>query len=247
MSDQRAANSDWFEIAEVASGVWRVNEPGYSPDMRCNIYLIQGRDRDLVIDTGLGLGSLTGFLAGRARSPLLILSHAHYDHIGSAYEFAERWIHPAEAEIVAQPSPETTYSDRLLKQEDFSRLPWPGFDVAEWSAEPAPATGFIEEGDRIDLGDRAFVVLHTPGHSWGSICLWDEESGDLFCADTVYEGELFDFLPCSHVQTYVQSLRRLRELPVRIAFPGHGPLLTGPEFRRVIDAYLAMHPDAFSE
>jgi glyoxylase-like metal-dependent hydrolase (beta-lactamase superfamily II) len=95
----------------------------------------------------------------------------------------------------------------------------------------------------IDLGDRRFTVLHTPGHSWGSICLWETATGSLFCADTVYEGELFDFLPCSHVPTYTRTLRRLRGLPIRVAYPGHGPALDPDAFRAVIDAYLTKQTD----
>jgi glyoxylase-like metal-dependent hydrolase (beta-lactamase superfamily II) len=91
----------------------------------------------------------------------------------------------------------------------------------------------------LELGDRRFHVLHTPGHSWGGVCLWDAGRRELFCADTVYQGEIFDFLPCSDVPTYVESMRRLRALPVRTAYPGHGPVLDGGRFRSVIDAYLA--------
>ncbi len=229
---------DWFEFEEIAPGISRITERYYAPDMRCNIYLIRGSERDLVLDTGLGLGSLAGYLSNRARSPLLVLSHAHYDHIGSAFEFPERLIHPAEAEFLARPTRANTYADLLIKDEDFIKPPWPDFRAECWEAEPSPATDLIREGDTIELGDRVFEVLSTPGHSWGSICLWEPVTGNLFCADTVYEGELFDFLPCSHIPTYVHTLSCLREYPVQQALPGHGRVLTGPEFRQVIDGYL---------
>jgi glyoxylase-like metal-dependent hydrolase (beta-lactamase superfamily II) len=229
---------DWFALEEITQGVFHVWEPAYREDYRCNIYLIKGSTSDLVLDTGLGLGSLRAFIAPLAPDPLLVLSHGHYDHIGSGFEFERRLIHAAEAEILAAPTRANTYADLLLAEEDFSPRPWDSFTAADWVIEPAPATGLIGEGDPLDLGDRRFTVLHTPGHSWGSICLWDEARGFLFCADTVYSGEIFDHLPCSDIPTYLQSMHRLRDLPVRAAFPGHGPILSGGEFRQTIDTYI---------
>ncbi|HEV7302316.1 MAG TPA: MBL fold metallo-hydrolase [Tepidisphaeraceae bacterium] len=230
---------DWFTATEVGPGVVRINEPYYRQDYRCNILLIKGHDRDLLIDTGLGLGNLRQFLRPMSENPLLICSHSHYDHIGSNFEFPERLIHPAEADVVAQPTQRNTFADPVLLTKDFSTLPWPGWDANDWSPPPAPATGSLNEGDVLELGDRSLRVLHTPGHSWGSICLWDERSRELFCADTVYEGEIFDFLPCSDVPTYVKSMQRLRELPVRVAYPGHGPVLEEAAFFGIVDGYIA--------
>ena len=228
-------------MQEVADGMFHVWEPCYREDYRCNIYVVRGRECDIVIDTGLGLASLRAFLEPLAPDPLLVSSHAHYDHIGGNFEFRRRVIHPAEAAIVAAPTFENTYADLLLATEDFYALPWDGFQAKDWVVEPAPATGLIGEGDVLDLGNRRLTVLHTPGHSWGSVCLWDEADGSLFCADTVYQGELFDHLPCSDVPTYVQTMRRLREYPVRVAYPGHGAILSGGEFQAVVSAYLEAH------
>jgi glyoxylase-like metal-dependent hydrolase (beta-lactamase superfamily II) len=231
--------TDWFTTDEVRPGVLRITEPYYRADYRCNVYLVRGRAFDVLIDTGLGLGDLRAYLRPVSAEPLLVCSHSHYDHVGSNADFPQRLIHPAEADVVARPTAQNTFADPILRTEDFSAQPWPGWTAADWLPRPAPATGVLNEGDVLDLGDRALRVLHTPGHSWGSVCLWDETGNELFCADTVYDGEIFDFLPCSDVPTYVRSMRRLRELPVRVAYPGHGPVLEGSQFRRVIDDYLA--------
>ncbi len=83
-------------------------------------------------------------------------------------------------------------------------------------------TRIVDEGDVIDLGDRAFEVLSLPGHTPGSIGLWDEADGTLFCGDVVYaEDPLIDQAPTSDVQAYLATMRRLRDVPVRIVHAGH--------------------------
>lgn len=230
---------NWFVRREVDDNVFHVYEPYYRNDFRCNIYVIRGSKDAITLDSGLGLSPLKDFLNDIVQDPLLVSSHGHYDHIGGNFEFRRRLIHPAEAGIVTAPNHENTYARELLATNDFYQSPWRNFDAAEWVVEPAPPTGLIDEGDVIDLGSRRFTVLHTPGHSWGGICLWDVEDHALFCADTVYSGELFDSLSCSDIPAYVQSMERLLEFPVRVAFPGHGPILTGEQFKFTIRAYLS--------
>jgi len=230
--------SDWYETDEIAPSIWRVREKYYRADYRCNMYVIKGMTRDLVIDAGLGLANLRHYLRPLTWAPTLVLSHAHYDHIGAAHEFDERLIHAAEADILAAPTRENTYADILLAGEDFSRRPWNRFSARHWEPTPAPATGLLAEGDIIDLGNRGFEVLHTPGHSWGSICLWDQRNRLMICADTVYSGEIFDQLSCSDIPTYVKTMDRLRLLPVDLALPGHGQILSGAEFRGIAVNYI---------
>ena len=87
----------------------------------------------------------------------------------------------------------------------------------------APATRLLADGDVVDLGDRAFEVLHLPGHSPGSIGLWEAATGVLFSGDAVYDGPLLDELDGSDVDGYVATMRRLRELPVTVVHAGHEP------------------------
>ncbi len=233
--------ADWFRVLEVAPGIFHIDEPLYRADYRCNIFLVKGKTRDIVIDSGLGLASLRDFLRPLSANPTLVCSHSHYDHMGSNWEFEERLIQPSEAEIVAHPTRQNTLADPILKTEDFLELPYENFDAADWIPRAAPTTGFLNDGDTLDLGDRQFEILHTPGHSWGSICLYDARSQIIFCADTVYEGEIFDFLPCSDIPTYVQSMNRVLDLPIRVAFPGHGAILMGAEFRAIAADYVRQH------
>ena len=73
------------------------------------------------------------------------------------------------------------------------------------NAAPAPATRLLGDGDVIDLGDRAFEVLHLPGHSPGSIGLWEAATGILFSGDAVYDGPLLDELDGCDIAAYVAT------------------------------------------
>jgi glyoxylase-like metal-dependent hydrolase (beta-lactamase superfamily II) len=231
-------SNDWFTRREVASGIWHIEEPAYRADYRCNIFLIQGFDADLVIDSGLGIASLRKYLAPLSDNPILIASHSHYDHLGSNHEFEERWAHAAEADILANPTRENTYGEAFLETKDFAFLPYPNFDARDWQPKSAPATRILQDGEMIDLGDRTLEVIHAPGHSWGLICLWDSQNRALFSTDAVYDGEIFDFLPVSDIPAYIETMKRLRALPVEIAYPCHNQIINGERYRAVIDEYL---------
>jgi glyoxylase-like metal-dependent hydrolase (beta-lactamase superfamily II) len=114
-----------------------------------------------------------------------------------------------------------------------------GFDPAGYRVTPTSVTRAVDEGDVIDLGDRHFEVLHLPGHSPGSIGLFEAASGTLFSGDAVYDGPLLDELPESNIPDYVRTMKRLLELPVRVVHAGHDPSFGGERLRELAGAYLA--------
>jgi glyoxylase-like metal-dependent hydrolase (beta-lactamase superfamily II) len=89
------------------------------------------------------------------------------------------------------------------------------------------------------LGDRACNVFHLPGHSPGSIALYEKSTGTLFASDTVYDGALFDTVYHSDRAIYRESLKRLRELPVSVVYGGHNGVFGRDRMIEIIDAYLA--------
>jgi glyoxylase-like metal-dependent hydrolase (beta-lactamase superfamily II) len=104
---------------------------------------------------------------------------------------------------------------------------------------PAPATRVLDDGDIVDCGDRSFEVLHLPGHSPGSIGLWEAATGVLFSGDAVYDGPLLDELEGSDTDDYVATMRRLRELPVTVVHGGHEASFARDRLIELCDAYLA--------
>jgi glyoxylase-like metal-dependent hydrolase (beta-lactamase superfamily II) len=244
----------WFEFQRIDDDVTLIWEPHVVPLIRCNIWHVRGRDRDLLIDTGLGMASLAE--AARdlfAKSLTAIATHVHYDHVGGFHEFEDRIIHRAEAEKAAAGNAASLYAegkdDGLLESiraagydvppQLFTAVPSGAYDPRAYRVLPAPATRVVEEGDVIDIGDRRFEVLHLPGHSPGSIGLWEAKTGILFSGDAVYDGPLLDALPGSDIPAYVSTMERLRDLPVTVVHAGHDPSFGRDRLRELCDAYLA--------
>ena len=118
-------------------------------------------------------------------------------------------------------------------------MPRAGYDIAGYRVAPAPATRLVDEGDVIDLGDRSFEILHLPGHSPGSMGLWEAASGTLFSGDAVYDGPLLDMLPESDIAHYLETMKRLRDLPVTVVHAGHEPSFGRERLRELADEYLS--------
>ena len=123
----------------------------------------------------------------------------------------------------------------------FSALPPGGFDRRSYAVVPAPATRLIEDGDTLDFGDRHFEVIHTPGHSPGSIALWEAASGVLFSGDTVYDGPLVTDAWHSSLDDYVRSMERLLALPVRTVHGGHFSSFGRQRFCELFRIFLDSH------
>ena len=96
----------------------------------------------------------------------------------------------------------------------------------------------LKDGDMIDLGGRGVQVLHTPGHSPGHMCFFDQDRGDLFTGDLVYKDTLFAYYPSTDPEAYLRSLERVANLPVSRVFPAHHSLDIHPEILgRMRDAF----------
>lgn len=231
--------AQWLRSVEHGDGITLLHEPYIHVFYRCNMWFVRGRERNLLFDAGLGVVSLTAQFPWLCAQPLVaVMSHTHFDHIGGAHEFASRLCHPAEAHILEAPSAAATVADRYATLEMFERLPPGGFDAAKYQVTPAPATGLVEAGDVIDLGDRVFEVVHVPGHSPGSIALWEAATGVLLAGDAVYDGPLIDDAYHSSPEDYRETLRRLRELPVRVVHGGHYPSFGRDRYLELIDDYI---------
>lgn len=246
----------WFAIEPQPNGILRIWEPHVSRLLRANMFLVRGRDHDLLVDAGMGVTSLRTYLAPLLERPVIsVLTHGHVDHVGSAAEFSDDLrMHPAEADLIASP-PERwslSYDDYPAdfraglaaagfdtRGHVIAGLPHPGYDPATWAIAPAKITHELADGDVIDLGDRQFSVLHLPGHSPGGIVLWEAATGILIGGDVIYDGLLIDTLPESDPQAYRNSMERLAQLNPSIVHGGHRESFGPLKYQTLINDYLA--------
>lgn len=228
----------WYEVREFDDGMVGIAEPGHDEDVRS--YLVRGRDRALLIDTGTGIGDIRAVVEALTDRPMLLVnSHGHWDHIGGDWRFAPVWIHAAEADRPPAGVPNALMGRRIAAE--HLRLPLPdGVDPDTFAIPPAEVGRVLHGGEVIDLGDRAFTVVHTPGHSPGGISLIDERRGIAIVGDALYAGPLYGHLDGSDPAAYRETLRRLAALApdLRRVYPGHNDYPLDPVF--LLDALRGM-------
>ncbi|MCD2193185.1 MBL fold metallo-hydrolase [Actinomycetospora endophytica] len=221
----------WFHVRPVSPGAWLVAEPSH-----VNGWLVAGRDRAVLVDTGLGIAPVRPLAEATAGLPVdAVNTHHHFDHVGGNAEFDDVAVHERGIAPLAAGAPPAeragylahtrgllaaaaTYRD--LDQRFFHLLgadsdprPLPdGFDAEAW-VRPGPPAGpvprALRDGDVIDLGGRSLTVIHTPGHSPDSICLLDDRGGLLFAGDTVNSGPIYAQAPESDLEDFARSTARL--------------------------------------
>ncbi len=180
-----------------------------------NVYVLgDPRSREAIaIDTAIpSLQWIADELAAREWTLRLIVStHGHWDHIGDNAAVAEH----TGAEIAVHPLDR----DRLMSPQPL----WAPFEIP-----PSVPAVELAEGGVVRFGELALDVLHTPGHTEGSVSLRDRDDGILFSGDTLFAGGWGRVdLPGGSPEDMAASLARLAELedPVRV-LPGHGPATT---------------------
>ena len=243
----------WFERKTISDEITLLWEPHVVPLMRCNIWHVRGKQRDLMIDTGMGISSLLEAARDLLNKPVTaVATHTHTDHIGGHHEFSQCLVHRIEAPNLTNPPAE----ENTLLLSDFGNeyvemlqaagypckpdealitaLPYEGYNIHSFHIEPAPSVVAVDEGDVVDIGNRQFQVLHSPG----SMGLWERKTGTLFSGDCVYDGPLLDELSDSHIGDYIASMKKLRELPVQVVHAGHDPSFGKERLHELIDAYL---------
>jgi glyoxylase-like metal-dependent hydrolase (beta-lactamase superfamily II) len=252
----KVASEPWFARRKVDDRIWHLWERHVHPFARCNVWVIRGRGRSMLVDSGLGVVRLSSAAADLFDQPLAaVATHSHWDHVGSFHEFAQRYAHPESVRYLESAAaiggalrrtgfaPEAWQyfidSGYTLDDELLSALPRSDFDVDTYSVAPCPANHHLDDGDIIDLGDIAYEVLHLPGHSPDSIGLFDRAGGTLFSGDAVYDGPLLEGFYDGGPEAYVATMKRLRELPVRVVHGGHEASFGRDRLVEICDVFLS--------
>ena len=159
-----------------------------------SVYVVEGEDRALVIDAGAWMPHLDKAIAQLTDKPTtLVITHAHGDHVGGVICFPEVWVHPADTVLIGNAE---GYNGEIK---------------------------FLADGEIIDLGGRQLEVLHTPGHTFGSITLFDKAnhygfSGDAFGSTNLllFAGPFSEF-----AKTCVRTAAYMEKNGIEKLYPGH--------------------------
>ncbi len=174
-------------------------------DYSVNCYLVWDEQsmRCAIVDPGYRPDVISAKLDALGLSPaMILLTHAHFDHVGAVGVLREKYripvyVHEAELEL-----------------------------PAHLTDGPIPCTSFYRDGDSVSLDGLTFRVLHTPGHTPGSVCLICD--GSIFSGDTLFAGVCGRTdMEGGNMFQMIGSLRKLRALDGDFAvYPGHGPATT---------------------
>lgn len=222
--------SDWFKVYEVGEQVYAIAEP-YNYEEVIS-YLIMGTEKAILFDSGMGLDSISKVVKELTNLPITVInSHTHYDHIGGNFEFdnilalntdytlnwaKNGWNHELVKDEV---SPEAICLKML-----------PNLDTANYHVKPFTITAFINDGDKIDIGQRTIEVISVPGHTPDAIALLDRENGYLWTGDTFYEATIWLFFEGTDLDAYEESIAKLVALSpsLKKVFPAHNTPVAEP-------------------
>lgn len=210
---------DWFQIEEIAEKVFLLRESEHVQS-----YLVVGETRSALLDTGMGFRDIRPVVESLCDHEIIVLnSHWHFDHVGGNHEFEQIGIsaleqHKLQHEISSK---ELNGYVRSCRKDG---IPLPdGFQAEMYSIHKSSPSFILAEGERVDLGGRTLEVIATPGHTHGSLSFLDSFTHSLFCADLVYDGDLYAQFDDSDLDEYISSLKKLiaRRGDFSTLFPSH--------------------------
>lgn len=232
---------NWFTIDQIDNDTYIISEYRHWEETHC--YLLNGSNKSLLIDTGLGICNIYDEVVKLTENPVIAAAtHIHWDHIGGHEYFPDFYAHEDELNWLNGGFPLTI---EQIKDMVIDRCDLPdGYDVDKYKFFQGNPNRVLKDNDTIELGGRSVQILHTPGHSPGHMCFWEKERGYLFTGDLVYKDTLFAYYPSTDPDEYLKSIDRVAILPVKKVFPAHHTLNIQPEILlRMRDAFRQLRDD----
>lgn len=214
--------SNWFSVEKIDGDTFAISEYKHWEETHC--YLVCGTQRAILIDTGLGVANIKAIVDNLTDLPVTVVTtHAHWDHIGGHSHFTDFGVHENEVHWIAEQFPiplQVVKKNLTLKPCDFPA----DFCLDDYQIFKGNPTSVLYDGDILDLGDRTLQVIHTPGHSPGHCCFYEQDRRWLYSGDLIYKGCLYAFYPTTDPQLFYNSVRRVQKYEISRVLPGHHQL-----------------------
>ncbi len=226
-------HQDWFDVYRLPGEVYAICEAQHFQEV--NAYLIIGKERALLFDTGMGICNIKPLIQELYPGEIVVVnSHFHFDHVGDNWRFEKVYIYNDFYAKKAAKKGMTVKDVGDQMVEDLFLFGYPeGFNPKEYNIPPYKAIT-IEDGHVFDLGKRTLKVYNTPGHSNDAIMLHDEQEHILFTGDSFYLGALYahfhnDQFGHSNIHDYQKSMEKMAELPeVKTLYVSHNDFEVEP-------------------
>ena len=209
---------NWFSTKQIDENTFVISEPNHWEETNC--YLLVGKENALLIDTGLGVSDISKEVLKITNKPVIAVpTHVHWDHIGGLWNFSEFYVHESEKDWIEENFPLSNEFVRkmLVNGNNLTERT----NVDDYAVFQGNSKKILTDGDIIDLGNRKIKVLHTPGHSPGHMCFFEEKTGYLFSGDLIYKGTLFANYESTDPEKYLESVQKIAKLSVKRVFPAH--------------------------
>ena len=226
----------WFTVEIIDPQTYAISEYKHWEETHC--YLLCGRERALLIDTGLGVSNIRTVVDQLTKLPILAAAtHVHWDHIGGHRFFEQIAVHELEKEWISGQFPLPVQEVRkslTMYPCDFPA----GFDPEVYRIYQGFPQRVLRDGDRLDLGGREVRVIHTPGHSPGHCCFYEPERRYLYAGDLIYRGCLQAFYPSTDPLLFYESVKKIRAYQADRILPGHHQMqIPGSLVEKVADGF----------
>jgi glyoxylase-like metal-dependent hydrolase (beta-lactamase superfamily II) len=230
---------------EICRNLYRIEVPlPESPLKSLNSYVVKGKDRNLVIDTGFNRNKcLAAMQSGLSALEIdlsrtdFFITHLHADHFGLVNRLATAtsriFFSRPDAEIMESWEgfePMIAYAGKNGFPEDELRSAIEQHPGNRFGSDWLPAFHILTDGDRIDVGNYSFECVETPGHTLGHICLYEPDQRLLIAGDHIL-GDITPNIQCwsdgeNPLKHYLSSLDKVRRLAVDRVLPGHRSLFS---------------------
>lgn len=192
-------------ITEIAYRTWCINEFGMDA-----MFLLEGKEKSLLIDTGTGMFNIPETLAMLTSKPVVVaLTHGHVDHAGGISQFPEVYIHPADMAMAKSISrAERLDYLAMMMAQSYGLYDLGPDDLVTGSYE----TALLPLDDVIALGDRDIEVIHTPGHTQGGVSFLDKKTRLIFSGDACNQNTLLAGNKESTISDLLETARKIQSL-----------------------------------